>query len=275
MDGLDRQIVELLRASGRRSNVEIARAIGVSEATVRKRVDRLLAEGALAIRALADPAAAGYRVRALIFLDVASRHVDDVAGHLATYPEILSVRSLTAEHDLVAEVAVRTDTDLVALLRERVAPLEGVISTRTAHVAHTYREPWEWGPPEPALPAVLVADDDPDFTEVTRVLLKAGGYRVRTASSGRAALESLRSEPADLVVLDIMMDGILDGWHTGGVIRRDPAIGDTPILVVSSITSTDYLGMVPTDDDNLIDGFLSKPVDPEQFLREVGRLVRR
>jgi len=98
---------------------------------------------------------------------------------------------------------------------------------------------------------------------------------VRTASSGRAALESLRSEPADLVVLDIMMDGILDGWHTGGVIRRDPAIGDTPILVVSSITSTDYLGMVPTDDDNLIDGFLSKPVDPEQFLREVGRLVRR
>ncbi len=75
MDGLDRQIVELLRANGRRSNVEIARTLGVSEGTVRKRVDRLIAEGGLAIRALANPAAAGYGVRALLFLNVALRRV--------------------------------------------------------------------------------------------------------------------------------------------------------------------------------------------------------
>jgi hypothetical protein len=49
---------------------------------------------------------------------------------------------------------------------------------------------------------------------------------------------------------------------------------DIPILVVSSITSSDYLGMVPTDDDNLIDGFLSKPVAPQQLLTEVRRLLR-
>ena len=275
MDGLDRQIVELLRASGRRSNVEIARAVGVSEGTVRKRVERLLADGALAIRALVDPVAVGYPVRALIFLNVALRHVEEVGRRLAALPEVLAVHCLTGEHDLLAEVAVRTDADLLALLHEQIAPLEGVISSSTSHVPLTIKERHEWAPPEPALPWVLIADDDPDFCEITRCLLAAGGYRVRTAVSGRAALDSLRREPADLVILDIMMEGVLDGWHAGHLIRQDPAVRDTPILIVSSITSSEYLGMVPTDDDNLIDGFLSKPVDPERFLREVGRLVRR
>ncbi len=130
------------------------------------------------------------------------------------------------------------------------------------------------GPARAALPCVLIADDDPDFAEITRTMLLASGYRVRTVPSGRAALESLHREPADLLVLDIMME-VLDGRYTGGLIRRDPALRDTPILIVSAITSSDYLGMVPTDDDNLIDGFLSKPVDAERLLREVGQLVRR
>ncbi len=275
MDGLDRQIVELLRANGRRSNVEIARTLGVSEGTVRKRVDRLIAEGGLAIRALANPAAAGYGVRALLFLNVALRRVDEVGALLAAFPEVVAVHCLSGEHDLLAEVAVRSDGDLYAFLRERLAPLEGVISTRTSLIPRTIKERYEWAPPEPALPCVLIADDDPDFAEITRTMLLASGYRVRTVPSGRAALESLHREPADLLVLDIMMEGVLDGWYTGGLIRRDPALRDTPILIVSAITSSDYLGMVPTDDDNLIDGFLSKPVDAERLLREVGRLVRR
>lgn len=275
MDGLDRQIVELLRAGGRRSNVEIARAVGVSEATVRKRVDRLLADGVLAIRALVDPAAAGYPVRALVLLQVELRHLDAVGRRLAALPQVLSVQCLTGDPDLAAEVAFRSDADLVAFLRNDIAPLEGVVSSRTCHLAWSLKERHEWGPPEPALPSVLVADDDPDFTEITRTMLASGGYRVRTATSGRTALDSLRRDPADLLILDIMMEGILDGWNAGHLVRRDPAVGDTPILIVSSITSSEYLGMVPTDDDNLIDGFLSKPVDPERFMREVGRLVRR
>jgi len=275
MDAVDRQIVELLRESGRRSNVEVARSMGLCEGAVRKRIDRLLADGLLHIRAVVDPAAAGYGTRAFIQLTVEIKRINDVGRRLAEMPEVRAVHALTGEHDLLVEVAAPSEGALLAFLRERVAPLEGVLSSRTSHVVSTFKAPHEWAPPAPAPPAVLVADDDPDFLEITRSMLASSGYRVRTASSGSAALQSLRAEGADLVVLDIMMNGILDGWNAGRLVREDPAVRDTPILVVSSITSSEYLGMMPTDDDHLIDGFLSKPVDPERFLKEVGRLVRR
>jgi len=71
------------------------------------------------------------------------------------------------------------------------------------------------------------------------------------------------------------MEGILDGWDATRRIRSDPRLRDLPVLVVSSITSSDYLGMVPTDDGHLIDNFLSKPVAPSQLLAEVKRLLKR
>ncbi|MHB1318823.1 MAG: hypothetical protein ACYCYF_09430, partial [Anaerolineae bacterium] len=58
-------------------------------------------------------------------------------------------------------------------------------------------------------------------------------------------------------------------------IRATPGVQNVPILLVSSITSTDYLALVPTDDDNLIDNFLSKPVSPQTLLSEVRRLLER
>jgi two-component system cell cycle response regulator len=111
--------------------------------------------------------------------------------------------------------------------------------------------------------------------EVTRLALEARGYHVRTASNGDGAVQALQQETVDLVILDIMMDGVLDGWDASRRIRADGDARDVPILVVSSITSSEYLGMMPTDDDNLIDNFLSKPVDPALLLKEVGRLLRR
>ena len=51
--------------------------------------------------------------------------------------------------------------------------------------------------------------------------------------------------------------------------------GQTPILVVSSITASDYVSSFPTDEDNLIDNFLSKPVEPQKLVAEVSRLLKR
>jgi len=77
------------------------------------------------------------------------------------------------------------------------------------------------------------------------------------------------------VILDIMMDGVLDGWDASRRIRSDARLRETPILVVSSITASEYVGMFPTDEDNLIDNFVSKPVDPQRLLGEVRRLLSR
>lgn len=58
---------------------------------------------------------------------------------------------------------------------------------------------------------ILIVDDDPDFTEVTRTVLRSKGYQVDTASAGIQALARMRQERPDLVLLDVMMDWPLEG----------------------------------------------------------------
>ena len=107
------------------------------------------------------------------------------------------------------------------------------------------------------------------------MILARENYELSAASNGDEALKAMIANPPDLVILDIMMDGVLDGWDASWRIRSNPQLHDTPILVVSSITASDYLSMFPTDEDNLIDNFLSKPVAPEKLLAEVERLLER
>ncbi|MBC7316293.1 MAG: response regulator transcription factor [Chloroflexi bacterium] len=137
------------------------------------------------------------------------------------------------------------------------------------------KQPADWVVPLHPTPVILVVDDDPDFVEAVRMVLEREGYEVHSAASGQEALRAMAVTPPDLVILDIMMDGILDGWDASGRIRATPQLRHTPILVVSSITSSDYLSMFPTDEDHLIDNFLSKPVAPDALLAEVRRLLSR
>jgi len=274
MDQIDRQIISLLREKGRRSNVEVARLLGISEGTVRKRIDRLLNSGVLSIVGVADPAAVGYETRALISLTVELAQIEQAGRLLCDLPEVMSVYRVTGEHHIVVEAAFESDTHLMSFLAERVARIPGIKGSQTSHVPHIWKHAYEWTPPQPPPATILIVDDDPDFVEITRMVLEGGGFHTRSATNGSQALQALAAEEPDLVILDVMMDGILDGWDTGRRIRSELNLWDVPILVVSSITASDYLGMVPTDEDNLIDNFLSKPVDPKQLLQEVRRLLK-
>jgi len=275
MDEMDRQIVNLLRKNARRSNVEIARELGVSEGTVRKRVDRLLETNALRIVGLADPVSIGLRVRALIFVTVELAHLQSVGERLCQLAEVLSVYVMTGEYDLVVEAAFESDEHLMTFLRDSVATIPGVVATKTGHVPLVMKQQHEWAIPEPPPPTILVVDDDPDFVEYARLVLQDEGYVVQAARSGQMALQAIASGVPDLVIMDIMMDGVLDGWDASRRMREDVRLHDMPVLVVSSITASDYLSQLPTDDDNMIDNFLSKPVDPGILKTEVRRLVGR
>ena len=159
-------------------------------------------------------------------------------------------------------------------LTGRLARIDGIVWSKTGHVPAILKRALDWAPPKPPPGLVLVVDDDPDFLEITRLLLEREGFEVDHASSGNEAFRIMEESPADLVMLDIMMEGVLDGWDAARRIRELAAGGDVPILVVSSITETDYLGMMPTDEDHLIDYFMSKPVDPTALLAQVRRLLR-
>jgi len=120
---------------------------------------------------------------------------------------------------------------------------------------------------------ILVVDDDPDFVEITRMVLVDGGYDVETASDGNMALSKLQKSVPDLVVLDIMMSGILDGVYVANQMSENVALRDVPVLMVSSITSSPMAGMFPTDEYLPIDGWLSKPVQPQTLLKKVASIV--
>lgn len=273
MDKTDRQIINLLCEDGRRSNVDIARRLGVSEGTVRKRLDQLLEDGVLEIKAVVDPVKAGYKTRVLISLTIELPHMQEAEELLRDMPEVSRIYWTTGEHDLLIDAILRSDDHLRSFLTTRLNRIPGVVRTETSHVLRIQEKPIDWT--RNVTPHILVVDDDPDFVETTRMVLAREDYEVSAARNGDKALKAMVADPPDLVILDIMMDGILDGWDASGRIRSDPQLHDTPILVVSSITASDYLSMFPTDEDNLIDNFLSKPVAPDKLLAEVDRLLRR
>jgi CheY-like chemotaxis protein len=116
---------------------------------------------------------------------------------------------------------------------------------------------------------VLVVDDDPDFVKVTTKVLEQAGHSVISAPNGAKALQTMRKEHPDLVLLDIMMSYILDGLDVSREMAEDPDLKDTPVIMVTSLTSVKGSGVFPTDEYVPVDEWLSKPVDPKVLLDKV------
>lgn len=122
---------------------------------------------------------------------------------------------------------------------------------------------------------ILVVDDDPDFVEITRMILEANGYQVISAANGRQALAQMRQNRPDLVLLDVMMSHVLDGLDVTKEMQADVELRSIPILMVSSIASSRHAGMFPTDEYLPIDGWISKPVQPDDLLKKVEWCLSR
>lgn len=120
---------------------------------------------------------------------------------------------------------------------------------------------------------ILVVDDDPDFVEIMRTILLTEGYEVVTATSGDQALEQVRSARPDLILLDVMMSTILDGVNVSQELYDDADLRDIPLVMISSIASTDHADMFPTDQYVHLDRWLSKPVQPQELLKTVKHFV--
>jgi CheY-like chemotaxis protein len=120
---------------------------------------------------------------------------------------------------------------------------------------------------------IMVVDDDPDFVEITRTILLKQGYEVITAASGDEALDKVRADRPDLILLDIMMDTILDGVNVSQELQEDPELRRVPLVMVSSIASTEHAEMFPTGEYLHVDSWLSKPIQPADLLKTVARFI--
>ena len=273
IDALDQQIIRALQKDGRKSNVEIARELGVAEATIRKRLDRLLNEQMIHPSACPDLAQIGLDTGALIALQVDLTRIGQIAEQLANLPQVRSVCYTTGEYDLFIEAAFGANQELLLFLTDSIASIEGIRKTSTFHVLKRIKNEYQWTLPVPPPPSVMVVDDDPDFVAATQIVLESIGLKVITAANGDEALPLLQRNKPSLIIMDIMMKGILDGLNASWQIQADPTLKNTPILVVSSIADSEYAEMFPTDDHFPADRFLPKPIAPDVLIKEVKRFI--
>ena len=120
---------------------------------------------------------------------------------------------------------------------------------------------------------ILVVDDDPDFVLVNRMILEAEGYEVIAAANGSEALETMRRQRPDLVLLDVMMSTTLEGVTVSREIASDPDLKDVPIIMISSIATSEHAADFPDDERIPIAAWISKPIQPAVLLKTVRRFV--
>ncbi len=118
---------------------------------------------------------------------------------------------------------------------------------------------------------ILVVEDERDIAALVGYHLTKEGYRVRTAESGREALEEIAAERPDLVVLDLMLPG-LSGYEVLTEMRRQPEMAEVPIIVLTARReeSDRIKGLELGADD-----YMTKPFSPRELVLRVGAVLRR
>ncbi|MCB0163581.1 MAG: response regulator transcription factor [Anaerolineae bacterium] len=119
--------------------------------------------------------------------------------------------------------------------------------------------------------SILVVDDDKEIVRLVRAYLEKAGYQVLTAYDGSTALHILRRERPALVVLDLMLPD-QDGWDITRLVRSDPALANTPIIMLTArIDDTDkIIGLELGADD-----YVTKPFNPREVVARVRSVLRR
>jgi Lrp/AsnC family transcriptional regulator, regulator for asnA, asnC and gidA len=144
LDDLSKQIIEKLQQDGRRSYAGIGKAVGLSEAAVRQRVQRMVDAGVMQIVAVTDPMQLGFARQAMIGIRCTG-DTTRVAEKLAAIPSVDYVVLTAGSFDAIVEVVCEDDDDLLDLLNTQIRALPGVISTETLVYLKLVKQQYNWG----------------------------------------------------------------------------------------------------------------------------------
>lgn len=144
LDDVAKAIIEQLQDDGRRSYAEIGKAVGLSEAAVRQRVQRLTESGVLQIVGVTDPMQLGFYRQAMIGIRV-SGDATVVAEELGRIDQVDYVVLTAGTFDLLVEVVCESDDDLLELLNARVRAIQGVASVETFVYLRLHKQFYNWG----------------------------------------------------------------------------------------------------------------------------------
>jgi Lrp/AsnC family transcriptional regulator for asnA, asnC and gidA len=144
LDEVSKAIVEQLQDDGRRSYAEIGKAVGLSEAAVRQRVQKLTDSGAMQVVAVTDPMQLGFFRQAMIGIRVTG-DTTVVADALAALTAVDYVVLTAGSFDILVEVVCEDDDDLIELLNKQIRAIEGVQSTETFVYLRLVKQFYNWG----------------------------------------------------------------------------------------------------------------------------------
>lgn len=144
LDDVSKGIIEQLQRDGRMPYASIGKAVGLSEAAVRQRVQRLLDSGVMQIVAVTDPVQLGFARQAMIGIN-AEGDVEPIAETLSQMAEVDYVIITAGSFDLMVEVVCESDDHLLELLSKRIRAVTGVRSTESFVYLKLHKQTYSWG----------------------------------------------------------------------------------------------------------------------------------
>src|SRR6187401_3076379 len=142
---LDKRVIEHLQQDGRRPFTQIAADLGVSEAAVRARTNRLIERGILQVVGVTDPLKLGFHQMAMIGIRCQSDKLIAVAEHLAAMPEVDYVVITAGSYDLLIETVCEDNEALLVFLAERLRAIDGVRDTETFVYLRLVKQTYQYG----------------------------------------------------------------------------------------------------------------------------------
>ena len=144
IDAVSLAIIEQLQEDGRRPYAAIGKAVGLSEAAVRQRVQKLLDQNLMQIVAVTDPLTVGFRRQAMVGVNVEG-DLEPVADALTEMDEVEYVVVTAGSFDLIVEIVCEDDDHLLEMINKRIRTLAGVRSTESFVYLKLRKQTYTWG----------------------------------------------------------------------------------------------------------------------------------
>lgn len=144
LDEVSKAIITQLQQDGRRSYAAIGKVVGLSEAAVRQRVQRLIESGVMQVVAVTDPTELGFARQAMVGIEVTGP-LDQVADSLAELEEVDYVVVTAGSYDILVEVVCESDDHLLELISGKIRKIPGVVRTETFMYLNLRKQTYSWG----------------------------------------------------------------------------------------------------------------------------------
>ena len=144
IDEIDKAIIRELQLDGRMPYAKLGPAVGLSQAAVRQRVQRLIEHGVMQVVAVTDPLMLGFGLEAMVGVEVEG-DIRAVAAKLAKIDEVSYVVVTSGRFDLLVEVVCRDNEQLLAVVNDVMRSLPGVRTTETFTYLHLEKQTYSWG----------------------------------------------------------------------------------------------------------------------------------